>query len=101
MEIVKGVLDEWNCTFKDGVKASNYIGDVFGSLGGEPDFGPGSITDGVGVLPGGATGDLEKRDADAAEDVKVKKAVNVKRKRGLRTRKGAKSLPLVRVTSRA
>lgn len=94
-------MDEWNCTFKAGVKASNYIGDVFGSLGGEPDFGPGSITDGVGVLPAGATGDLEKRDADAAKDVKVKRAVDIKRKRGLRTRRGAKSLPLVRVAPRA
>lgn len=43
VEIVKGVLDNWDCTFKKGVKPNNYIGDVFGSLGGEPDFGPGSI----------------------------------------------------------
>lgn len=102
VEIVKGVLDGWNCTFKDGVNATNYIGDVFGSLGGEPDFGPGSITGGDAVLPAGATGDLEKRDVDAAADVKVKRAVDVKRKRsGLKTRKGAKSMPLVRVTPRA
>lgn len=101
VEIVKGVLNEWNCTFKDGVKPSNYIGDVFGSLGGEPDFGPGSITDGQGVLPAGATGDLEKRGGDAAEDVKVVRAADIKKKRGLRTRKGAKSMPLVRVTPRA
>lgn len=90
-------MDEWNCTFKDGVKASNYIGDVFGSLGGEPDFGPGSITGGNGVLPGGETGDLEKRDAEATEVVKKKVGVDWKRKRAMQSRKGAKSLPLVRV----
>ncbi|KAF5328041.1 hypothetical protein D9758_011119 [Tetrapyrgos nigripes] len=43
VEIVQGILDGWEDQFKDGVKPSNYIGDVFGSLGGEPSFGPGSI----------------------------------------------------------
>lgn len=86
VEIVKGVLAGWNCTFQDGVAPSNYIGDVFGSLGGEPDFGPGSITDGVGVLPAGETGDLEKR-----------AAVDLKRKRV--GRKGAKGLPVLKMRS--
>lgn len=94
---MKGVLDGWNCTFKAGVKASNYIGDVFGSLGGEPDFGPGSITDGQGVLPDGETGDLEKRSVDVTQDAQVERAVDMKRRRGLQSRKGAKSMPLVRV----
>ncbi|EOO00723.1 putative purine nucleoside protein [Phaeoacremonium minimum UCRPA7] len=61
VEIIKGILKNWDCTFKKGIKPTNYIGDIFGSLGGEPDFGPGSLTDGAGVLPGGQTGDLAKR----------------------------------------
>ncbi|KAB5550014.1 purine nucleoside permease [Coniochaeta sp. 2T2.1] len=48
VEIVKGVLHNWDCTFKNGVKPTNYIGDVFGSLPGTPDFGPGSRTGGKG-----------------------------------------------------
>lgn len=94
VEIVKGVLGEWNCTFKDGVEASNYIGDVFGSLGGEPDFGPGSFTDGNAILPDGETGDLEKRDVDAPQDVKTRSAAGVKRMRALRSRKGSKGMPM-------
>ncbi|KAK3937205.1 putative purine nucleoside protein [Diplogelasinospora grovesii] len=62
IEIVKGILENWNQTFKKGVKPSNYIGDIFGSLGGEPDFGPGSLTGGFKVQPGGKSGDLAKRD---------------------------------------
>jgi hypothetical protein len=53
VEIVKGVLKNWDCTFKKGIKPTNYIGDIFGSLGGEPDFGPGSQTGGKGYLPNG------------------------------------------------
>lgn len=37
-------MDGWNSTFEAGVKAENYLGDIFGSLGGDPDFGPGYIT---------------------------------------------------------
>ncbi len=61
IEIVKGVLKDWDCTFRDGVKPTNYIGDIFGSLGGNPDYGLGSITGGKPVLPGGVTGDLQRR----------------------------------------
>ncbi|PWY75053.1 purine nucleoside permease [Aspergillus heteromorphus CBS 117.55] len=52
VKIVEGILAEWNSTFAAGVKPSNYIGDIFGTLGGEPDFGPGhyeSLVD-AGVL---------------------------------------------------
>lgn len=42
IEVVKGILEGWHTTFKAGVKPSNYIGDIFGTLGGEPDFGPGA-----------------------------------------------------------
>lgn len=41
IKVVEGILEGWNTTFADGVKATNYIGDIFGTLGGEPDFGPG------------------------------------------------------------
>lgn len=40
--IVKGILAGWESTFKAGVKTATYMGDIFGSLGGEPSFGPGS-----------------------------------------------------------
>ncbi|KAI0754320.1 purine nucleoside permease [Daedaleopsis nitida] len=41
--VVQGIVSGWARTFERGVKPSNYIGDVFGSLGGTPDFGPVSI----------------------------------------------------------
>ena len=43
--IIKGILSGWKKTFEKGVKPKNYIGDVFGTLGGKPDFGPGTIFD--------------------------------------------------------
>ncbi|KAF7797374.1 hypothetical protein EIP86_008569 [Pleurotus ostreatoroseus] len=43
VKVVEGILQGWNTTFEQGVPAQNYIGDVFGSLGGTPSFGPGSI----------------------------------------------------------
>ncbi|KAI1209331.1 putative purine nucleoside permease [Annulohypoxylon truncatum] len=48
VEIVKGILSEWDSTYQKGVKPSNYIGDIIGTLGGEPDFGLGSLFGGVG-----------------------------------------------------
>lgn len=41
--VVKGILQNWQKTFKAGVAATNYIGDIFGTLGGVPDFGPGPV----------------------------------------------------------
>lgn len=58
IEIVNGILTDWNTVFSNGVKPQNYVGDIFGSLGGNPDFGPGSITHGKRVLPNGLSGDL-------------------------------------------
>jgi purine nucleoside permease len=43
IKVVEGILDGWEDTFAAGVAAPNYIGDIFGSLGGTPDFGP-SVT---------------------------------------------------------
>jgi len=39
IKVVEGILDGWNSTFAKGIKPKNYIGDVFNSLGGKPDFG--------------------------------------------------------------
>lgn len=41
IQVVRGILKSWDGTFAAGVKPRNYIGDIFGTLGGEPDFGPG------------------------------------------------------------
>ncbi|PNY26606.1 Purine nucleoside permease [Tolypocladium capitatum] len=64
IEIVKGIVTEWNCTFRRGIPPNNYIGDIFGSLGGHPDFGFGSLTGGRRVEMAGRTGDLAKLEMD-------------------------------------
>ncbi|MCJ1390612.1 hypothetical protein MMC18_003473 [Xylographa bjoerkii] len=43
IKVVEGILANWESTFEVGVAPTNYIGDIFGSLGGTPDFGPGSV----------------------------------------------------------
>jgi len=43
VEVINGILSGWQTTFERGVKPSNYVGDIYGTLGGTPDFGPGSI----------------------------------------------------------
>ncbi len=40
--VVKGILNNWESKFEKGITPSNYIGDIFGTLGGTPDFGPGT-----------------------------------------------------------
>ncbi|KAJ4172562.1 hypothetical protein NW754_002763 [Fusarium falciforme] len=40
LKVVQGILDNWTTKFEAGLTPSNYIGDVFGSLGGVPSFGP-------------------------------------------------------------
>jgi len=45
IKVVEGILRGWDSTFEAGIKAPNYIGDIFGSLGGTPDFGPGRIVE--------------------------------------------------------
>jgi purine nucleoside permease len=37
--IVREILHDWKATFGHGIKATNYVGGIFGSLGGTPDFG--------------------------------------------------------------
>lgn len=39
IQVVTGILNGWETTFAQGVNATNYIGDIFGTLGGQPDFG--------------------------------------------------------------
>lgn len=39
-QIVSGILDNWNQKFQEGILPSNYVGDVFATLGGSPPFGP-------------------------------------------------------------
>lgn len=39
IKVVEGILDGWDSTFESGIKPTNYIGDIFNSLGGTPDFG--------------------------------------------------------------
>lgn len=43
VEIVRGLLADWDELWRDGIPATGYFGDILGSLGGTPDFGPGSI----------------------------------------------------------
>ncbi|KAE9366899.1 NUP-domain-containing protein [Stipitochalara longipes BDJ] len=56
--VVQGILKNWNGKFAAGIKPSNYIGDIFGTLGGTPDFGPGDVV-------GGAT---KKREVEEVMD---------------------------------
>ncbi|KAF7356230.1 Purine nucleoside permease [Mycena venus] len=49
VKVVQGIIDGWAATFERGIEPSNYIGDILGSLGGEPDFGPGSVFSGKGA----------------------------------------------------
>jgi purine nucleoside permease len=39
IKVVEGILDGWNSTFAKGIKPKNYVGDIFATLGGKPDFG--------------------------------------------------------------
>lgn len=41
--VVTGIVKEWKSKFEKGIKPTSYIGDMFGSLGGTPTFGPGNI----------------------------------------------------------
>jgi purine nucleoside permease len=43
IKVVNGILDEWHSRFAAGIEASNYVGDILGTLGGQPNFGPGPI----------------------------------------------------------
>ncbi|KZT67086.1 NUP-domain-containing protein [Daedalea quercina L-15889] len=40
IKVVEGIIEGWEKTFAKGITPTNYIGDIFGTLGGTPDFGP-------------------------------------------------------------
>ncbi|KAG7087705.1 hypothetical protein E1B28_013652 [Marasmius oreades] len=54
VQIVLGIVNGWERQFKDGVNPDNYVGDILGSLGGQPDFGPGNVFEG-GKAPSGSS----------------------------------------------
>ncbi|KAM0209467.1 hypothetical protein ACHAPA_005765 [Fusarium lateritium] len=39
LKVVEGILENWDVKFEAGIAPENYIGDIFGSLGGAPGFG--------------------------------------------------------------
>ncbi|KAI1614744.1 purine nucleoside permease-domain-containing protein [Exophiala viscosa] len=39
IKVVMGILDGWDSTFEAGVVPNNYVGDIFDTLGGTPDYG--------------------------------------------------------------
>ncbi|KAI0367097.1 purine nucleoside permease [Pilatotrama ljubarskyi] len=41
--VVTGIVSQWHTRFERGIRPHNYVGDIFGSLGGTPDYGPGNI----------------------------------------------------------
>ncbi|KAK7961794.1 purine nucleoside permease [Apiospora aurea] len=53
--IVAGILSDWDAVYGPGIPAANYLGDVFGSLGGTPNFGPGSVFGDKGAAADGST----------------------------------------------
>jgi hypothetical protein len=67
IEIIQGITSDWNCTYRRGIRPSNYVGDIFGSLGGEPDFGFGSITQGRKLMPGSHNFDLAAAEMERRE----------------------------------
>lgn len=44
VQVINGIKASWDCTFEKGVRPTNYVGDILGSLEGTPDFGLGSLT---------------------------------------------------------
>jgi hypothetical protein len=50
IKVVKSILNGWDATFGPGATSHNCIGDIFGTPGGQPDFGPGRTQD---LLEGG------------------------------------------------
>ncbi|OCK84626.1 NUP-domain-containing protein [Lepidopterella palustris CBS 459.81] len=73
VKVVEGILEGWNSTFAQGVNATNYIGDIFGTLGGTPDFGPGSVfNDNPVVKKRGVVAGRTKRSSKGKRDLEVR-----------------------------
>ncbi|KAM7207915.1 putative purine nucleoside protein [Naviculisporaceae sp. PSN 640] len=73
IEIVKGIVKNWDCTFKKGIAPSNYIGDIWGSLGGTPDFGPGRRA----LPPAEVEGSGARKRARRGDKHKLPRAINL------------------------
>jgi purine nucleoside permease len=69
IKVVQGILAEWHSSrrFADGVLPANYIGDIFGTLGGTPDFGPASLVDPGSLRTRSAAGSSTRRNLYARE----------------------------------
>ena len=49
--VVQGIVNGWEAKFEHGIQPTSYVGDIFGSLGGQPNFGPGSLFGGKPAIP--------------------------------------------------
>jgi len=49
VSVMEGILASWNATFEAGVPSTLYTGDLWGTLGGTPDFGLGRESSGSAV----------------------------------------------------
>ena len=73
-----GILGKWSRTFAAGVSATNYIGFIFRTLGGTPDFVPGSVfNDNLVVLKKRGAGGM-KRSSVGTKSAKGKINVDVR-----------------------
>lgn len=61
IKVVEGILDGWDARFEKGIKPSNYIGDIFATLGGKPDFGPPDVQGSTNLKRRDATQILQRR----------------------------------------
>ncbi|MCJ1359386.1 MAG: hypothetical protein MMC33_009388 [Icmadophila ericetorum] len=97
VKVVEGIVNGWKTTFENGVKPSNYIGDIWGTLGGQPDFGPGSIFGGNGEKVVGKRS-LKDWRRERAGALKARSEVEVeveKREEAKEEGEGLAALPLV------
>lgn len=49
--VIQTIVKEWDHTFSKGIAPTNYVGDILGSLGGKPDFGPGPVQEPEPLTP--------------------------------------------------
>ena len=45
VKVVEGIVKGWESEYAKGIKPTNYVGDIFGTLGGTPNFGPADFND--------------------------------------------------------
>lgn len=72
-------MGEWSSTFAAGVNATNYIGDISGTLGRTPDFGPASVfNDNPAVLKKRGAGGVKRSPVGTKKSAKGKRNVDVR-----------------------